>query len=142
MAELPSRTERPVWTMVFLVLMMTYMSKIQHVCGQVVKIPMHDTFPWRHRAATTSSENTEQARSSMRRRIFMPFSENAGSIPCSWEACLLAVLWRQQWCRRLFVVEDDCADPNKETHEFLMEFFAKRATGFKSGGLQTLVSQY
>ncbi|KAK9320894.1 Isochorismatase-like protein [Lipomyces orientalis] len=40
---------------------------------------------------------------------------------------------------RLFVLEDSCADPNKETHEFLMKFFAKRATVIKSEELKTLV---
>jgi isochorismate hydrolase len=32
---------------------------------------------------------------------------------------------------RLFVVEDSCADPNKETHEFFMKFFTKRSTVIK-----------
>ncbi|KAK9489928.1 Isochorismatase-like protein [Lipomyces doorenjongii] len=40
---------------------------------------------------------------------------------------------------RLFVVEDSCADPSKETHEFLMKFFAKRATVIKSEELKTLI---
>ncbi|KAK9234901.1 Isochorismatase-like protein [Lipomyces kononenkoae] len=39
---------------------------------------------------------------------------------------------------RLFVVEDSCADTSKETHEFLMKFFAKRATVIKSDELMTL----
>lgn len=40
---------------------------------------------------------------------------------------------------RLFVVEDSCADPNKETHESLMKFFAKRATVIRSEELKTVV---
>lgn len=40
---------------------------------------------------------------------------------------------------RLFVVEDACADLNKETHEFLIKFFAKRAAVIKSEELQTLL---
>jgi len=37
------------------------------------------------------------------------------------------------------VVKDSCADPNKETHEFFMKFFTKRATLIKSEELMTLV---
>jgi len=40
---------------------------------------------------------------------------------------------------RLFVLEDFCMDPSKETHEFFMKFFAKRATVIKSEELKTLV---
>jgi nicotinamidase-related amidase len=40
---------------------------------------------------------------------------------------------------RLFVVDDSCADLNKETHDFLMKFFTKRATVIKGEELETLV---
>jgi nicotinamidase-related amidase len=40
---------------------------------------------------------------------------------------------------QLFVVEDSCADPEKETHEFLMKYFAKRATVIKGEEVKTLV---
>lgn len=40
---------------------------------------------------------------------------------------------------QLFVVEDACADPSKETHEFLMKFFAKRATVIKSEDLESFI---
>jgi nicotinamidase-related amidase len=40
---------------------------------------------------------------------------------------------------RLFVVEDFCADPNKETQEFFMKFFTKRATVINSKELMALV---
>ncbi|KAI9824845.1 MAG: hypothetical protein M1819_000797 [Sarea resinae] len=40
---------------------------------------------------------------------------------------------------QLFVVEESCADTSKETHEFLMNFFAKRATMIKGEELKTLV---
>ena len=42
---------------------------------------------------------------------------------------------------RLFVVEDSCADTDKEMHEFSMKFFAKRATLIKGAELKTLVEQ-
>ena len=40
---------------------------------------------------------------------------------------------------RLFVVEDACADPNKETHEFLIKFFAKRATVINSKDIENFI---
>lgn len=40
---------------------------------------------------------------------------------------------------RLFVLEDACADPEKETHEFFMKFFAKRAGVIQSKNLDELV---
>jgi nicotinamidase-related amidase len=40
---------------------------------------------------------------------------------------------------RLFVVEDACLDSNKKTHEFLLEFFTKRATVIKSEELESLI---
>jgi nicotinamidase-related amidase len=40
---------------------------------------------------------------------------------------------------RLFVIEDSCADPSKETHDFLMNFFTKRATVIKSTEVLKLV---
>lgn len=41
---------------------------------------------------------------------------------------------------RLFVLEDLCADPSQETHEFLMKFFAKRGTVLNSEQFETLVT--
>ena len=40
---------------------------------------------------------------------------------------------------RLFVLEDCCADRDGETHDFLIKFFAKRATIINSKELETLV---
>jgi nicotinamidase-related amidase len=40
---------------------------------------------------------------------------------------------------RLFVVEDTCADSDKETHQFFMKFFKKRATVIKSEELNSLI---
>jgi nicotinamidase-related amidase len=40
---------------------------------------------------------------------------------------------------RLFVLEDACADPNQEAHEFLLKFFRKRATVLKSEELENMV---
>tara|TARA_R110002003_G_scaffold116_17_gene10213 strand:+ start:7468 stop:8172 length:705 start_codon:yes stop_codon:yes gene_type:complete len=41
---------------------------------------------------------------------------------------------------RLFVLEDACADADRETHEFLMKFFAKRATVIQSRDIESLVA--
>ncbi|TID27332.1 Isochorismatase hydrolase [Venturia nashicola] len=40
---------------------------------------------------------------------------------------------------RLFVLEDCCADPNQETHEFLMKYFAKRGAVISSKYIEGLV---
>lgn len=40
---------------------------------------------------------------------------------------------------RLFVLEDACADGDKETHEFFMKFFTKRASVIQSKDLDKLV---
>lgn len=40
---------------------------------------------------------------------------------------------------RLFVLEDCCADSNRETHEFLMKFFSKRGAVVVSEDIEELV---
>jgi len=40
---------------------------------------------------------------------------------------------------RIFVVSDCCADPSRETHEFLMKFFEKRGTVIKSEEIEGLL---
>ena len=40
---------------------------------------------------------------------------------------------------RMFIIEDACADPSQETHDFLVKFLAKRATVIKGNQLESLV---
>ena len=54
-------------------------------------------------------------------------------------AVLATVVQASDLDYRLFVMEDACADSSKETHDFLLKFFTKRATVIKSEELESLV---